>query len=62
MEEILLLRIGFDLEMRRLSCILRSNLELPDMSIVKSQSQRCYAQRDDGESEQPTFARLKAYF
>ena len=36
MEEILLLRIGFNLEMRRLSRFSRSNLELPDVSIVKS--------------------------
>ena len=38
MEEILLLSIGFNLEMRRLSRILRSNLELPDDSVVKSDS------------------------
>ena len=34
MEEILL-GIGFNLEMRRLSRISRSNLELPDVSIIK---------------------------
>ena len=38
-EEILLLRIGFNLEMRRLLSISRSNLELPDVSIVKSESE-----------------------
>ena len=31
--------IGFNLEMRRLSRISRSNLELPDVSIVKSESE-----------------------
>ena len=38
MEEILLLlRIGFNLEVRRVSRASRSNLELPDVSIVKSE-------------------------
>ena len=54
MEEILL-RIGFNLEIRRLSRISRSNLELPDVSIVKSESEMLCP-------EQPTFVRLKAYF
>ncbi len=34
-----LLRIGFNLEMSRLSRISRSNLELLDVSIVKSESE-----------------------
>ena len=45
MEEILLLRIGFNLEMRRLSRISRSNLELPDVSIVKSESEMLCPER-----------------
>ena len=46
--------------MRRLSRISRSNLELPDVSIVKSESEMVYVWRDDGDSEQQTFVRLKA--
>ena len=38
-EEILLLSIGFNLKMRRLSRISRSNLELIDVSIVMSESE-----------------------
>ena len=44
-EEILLLSIGFNLEMRRLSRISRSNLELPDVSIVKSESEMVCLER-----------------
>ena len=42
MEEILLLRIGFNLEMRRLSRISRSNLHT---SIVKSESEKLCPER-----------------
>ena len=45
MEEILLLRIGFNLEMRRLSRVLRPNKELPDVSIVKSESEKLCPER-----------------
>ena len=45
MEEILLLRIGFHLEIGRLSRISRPNLKLPDVSIVKSQSEMLCLER-----------------
>ena len=44
MEEILLL-IGFNLEKRTPSRISRSNLELPDVSIVKSESEMLCPER-----------------
>ena len=44
-EQILLLSIGLNLEMRRLSRISRSTLELPDVSIVKSESEMVCLER-----------------
>ena len=44
-EQILLLSIGLNLEMRRLSRISRSNIELPDVSIVKSESEMLCLER-----------------